>query len=94
MKYMADFQAVKLHFESNNLSFYSFSKPEKPIKAVIRHLSINTSAEDIAKGLGDLGLEVVSIRQLSTTRRSLEGTPVTHPLFRVTTQDNKIPGTI
>jgi hypothetical protein len=81
---MADFQAVKLHFEPNNLSFYSFSKSENPIKAVIRHLPINTPAEDIAECLGDLSFEVVSVRQLTTTRWSLEGTPVTLPLFLVT----------
>jgi hypothetical protein len=62
---MADSQAVNLHFESNNLSFYSFfSKSERPIKAVIRHLSINTPAEDIAEGLEDLGFEVTVFRQL------------------------------
>jgi hypothetical protein len=54
-KDMVDFQAVKLHFESNNLSFYSFPKSENPIKAVIHHLPINTPAEDMAEGLGDLG---------------------------------------
>jgi hypothetical protein len=33
---MADFLAVKSHFEGNNLSFYTFfPKSEKPVKAVI-----------------------------------------------------------
>jgi hypothetical protein len=82
---MVDFQTVKLHLESKNFSFYPFFlKSEKPIKAVIRHLPINIPAEDIAKGMGDLGFEVVSVRQLSITRRSLEGTPVALPLFLVT----------
>jgi hypothetical protein len=80
-----DFEAVKLHFQSNHLSFYSFfPKSEKPIKAVIRHLPNNTPAEDIAEGLGDIGFDVVSVRQMSTSRRSPEGTPVTLPLFLVT----------
>jgi hypothetical protein len=40
---MADFLAVKSRFEGNNLSFFTFyHKSEKPIKAVIRHLPINT----------------------------------------------------
>jgi hypothetical protein len=40
---MADFLAVKSHFEGNNLSFYTFfPKSEKPIKVVIQHLPINT----------------------------------------------------
>jgi hypothetical protein len=83
-KDVVDFQAVKLHFESNHLSFYSFPKSDKPIKAVIRHLPNNTPAEDIAEGLGDIGFDVVSMRQMSTSRRSPEGTPVTLPLFLVT----------
>jgi hypothetical protein len=66
-KDLMDFQAVKLHFQSNNLSFYSFfSKSEKPIKAVIRHLPpINTPAEDIAEGLGDRDLTGIVTVQFS-----------------------------
>jgi hypothetical protein len=52
-KDMIDFQAVKLHFESNNLSFRAFPKSDKRIKAVIRDLPNNTPAEDIAEGLGN-----------------------------------------
>jgi hypothetical protein len=64
-KDMVDFEAVKLHFESNHLSFYSFfPKSEKPIKAVIRHLPNNAPAEDIAEGLGDIGFDAVSVRQM------------------------------
>jgi hypothetical protein len=88
-KDMLDFEAVKAHFHSHNLSFYSFfPKSEKPIKAVIRHLPINTPAEDIPEGLGDLGFDVVSVRQLSTTRWALEGTPAILPLFLVTLPRN------
>jgi hypothetical protein len=68
---MVDFQAVKLHFKSNNLSFYSFfTNSDKPIKSVISHLPNNTPAEDIAEELGDIGFDVVSVRQMSTSRRS------------------------
>jgi hypothetical protein len=85
-KDMVDFKAVKAHFDSQNLSYYSFfHKSEKPIKAVIRHLPINTPAEDIAEGLVCLGFDVVSVKQMSPARRSLEGTPVTFPLFLVIT---------
>jgi hypothetical protein len=71
-KEIADFQAVRLHFDFNNFSCYSFfSKTEEPIKVVIRHLPINTPAEDIAEFLGEFGFEAVSVRRLSTTRRSL-----------------------
>jgi hypothetical protein len=43
-----EYLAVKAHFDSNNLSYFTFY-PEsmKPIKAVIRHLPPNTPAEDI-----------------------------------------------
>jgi hypothetical protein len=55
---MVDYQAVKAFFETKNLSYYTFyPKAEKPIKAVIHHLPINTHVEGIADGLVDLGFE-------------------------------------
>jgi hypothetical protein len=69
---MEDFLAIKSHFEGNNLSFFTFfPKSEKPIKAVIRHLPPNTPAEDICDRLASLGFDVVSVKQMTTTRRSL-----------------------
>jgi hypothetical protein len=68
---MADFLAVKSHFEGNNLFFYTFiPKSEKPIKAVIRHLPLNNPAEYICDGLVSLGFDVVSVKQMTATRRS------------------------
>jgi hypothetical protein len=68
---MADFQSVKSHFDSQNLSHYSFfPKSEKPVKAAIRHLSHNTPAEDISDGLVSLGFDVVSVKQMTAIRRS------------------------
>jgi hypothetical protein len=47
-KSMTDFEAVKSFFSTQNLSYYSFfPKSEKPIQAVLRHLPINTPAQDI-----------------------------------------------
>jgi hypothetical protein len=44
---------VKAHFDSRNLSYYVFfPNSEKPIKAVIRHLPINTRAEDSLRASG------------------------------------------
>jgi hypothetical protein len=64
------FLAVKSHFESNNLSYFTFyPKHDKPIKAVIRHLPQNTPAEDICDGLVNLGFDVISVKQMTTTRR-------------------------
>jgi hypothetical protein len=69
---MADFQSVKSHFDSQNLSYYLFfPKSEKPIKAVITHLPLNTPAEDISDGLVSLGFDVVSVKQMTATRSSL-----------------------
>jgi hypothetical protein len=85
-KDMVDFQAVKAHFESCNLSFFSFfPKSERPIKAVIRHLPSNTPAEDIAEELKDLGFDVINVKQMSSARRSTAGgEPVALPLFLIT----------
>jgi hypothetical protein len=84
---MADFLAVKSHFEGNNLSIYTFfPKSEKPIKTVIRHLPLNTYAEDICDGLVSLGFDVVGVKQMTTTRRSPpEVSKTTNlPLFLIT----------
>jgi hypothetical protein len=83
---MADFLAIKSHFEGNNFSFYTFPKSEKPIKAAIRHLPINTPAEDICDALVTLGFDVVSVKQMTTTRRSPPevSKTINLPLFLVT----------
>jgi hypothetical protein len=67
-KEMADFSAIRAHFESQNLPHYTFyPKSLKPIKAVIQYLPSNTPAEDISDGL-ELGFDVVSIRQMTSSR--------------------------
>jgi hypothetical protein len=84
---MADFHFVKPLFDSQNLPYYSFfTKSEKPIKAVIRHLPQNTPAEDISDGLVSLDLDVVSAKQITATRRSPpeESKIINLPLFLVT----------
>jgi hypothetical protein len=83
---MADFEAVKFHFSNNNVSYYSFPKSQKPTKEVIRHLPPNTPAEDTSDGLVTLGFDVVSVKQMTTTRRSPTGGTTTRnlPLFLIT----------
>jgi hypothetical protein len=83
---LADFHSVRSHFDGQHLAYYSFSKSEKPIKAVIRHLPINTPAEDISDGLVSLVFDVVSAKQMTTTRRSSPEDPKISnlPLFLVT----------
>jgi hypothetical protein len=67
---MADYSAIRAHLESRNIPHYTFyPKSLKPIKAVIRHLPSNTPAEDISDGLTELGYDVVSVRQITSSRR-------------------------
>jgi hypothetical protein len=84
---MADFQSVKSHFDSQNLSYYFFfPKSKKPIKAVIRHLPLNTPAEDISDCLVSLGFDIVIVKQMIATCRSSpeESKTVNLPPFLVT----------
>jgi hypothetical protein len=84
---MADFQIVKSHLDSHNLYYYSFffPKSEKPIKVVICNLAQTTPAGDISDGLVSLGFDVLSVKQMTATRRSSpEESKVILPLFLVT----------
>jgi DNA primase len=70
-KEMEDFSAIRKYLESKNLSYFTFfQKSEKPIKAVIRHLPTNTPNQDISDGLMDLSFDIISVKQMSSTRRS------------------------
>jgi hypothetical protein len=83
-KSMTDFEAVKSYFSTHNLSFYSFfPKSLKPVKAVLRHLPLNTPAEAISEGQINVGFEVVSVKQMTTRRSPSEGTR-NLPLFLIT----------
>jgi hypothetical protein len=67
-KEMADLSTTRTHFESSNLPYFNFyPKSLKPVKAVIQHLPVSTPAEDISDGLVDLGFDVISVKQMSTT---------------------------
>jgi hypothetical protein len=94
---MADFQSIKSHFDTMKLSYYRFfPKSEKPIKAVIRHLPTNTPAEDICGGLVSLGFDVVSVKKMTTTRRSSPDDPQISnlPFPGNPTKNPKVPGNI
>jgi hypothetical protein len=64
------------------------------MKAVIRHLPHNTHAEDISDGLLSLGFDVISVKQMTATRRSPYDGPTTinPPLPNNLAEDDKIPG--
>jgi hypothetical protein len=84
-KNMVDYQSAKT---------YPIPKSEKLIKVVIHHLPVNTPAEDIAEGLVDLGFDIIGIKQMSTARRSSEGTThIALPLFLVTLPETTSPKT-
>lgn len=68
---VADFSAVKFYAGNNDLAYFTFyPKSLKPIKAVIRHLTLNTPAEDIYDGVVSLGFDVINVKQLTVTLRS------------------------
>jgi hypothetical protein len=72
-KTLGDFAAEKsyLRVETHNLHYFTFyPKSLKPIKAIIRHLPLNTPEQDISDGLMDLGFDIISVKKISTTRRS------------------------
>jgi hypothetical protein len=85
-KEMADFSAIRTYLENQNLPYFTFfPKSQKPIKAVIRHLPINTPAEDISDGLVEVGFDVITVRQMTTTRGLTTGqSTVNLPLFLIT----------
>jgi hypothetical protein len=60
-----------------------YAKSEQNIKAVIRHLPPNTTAEDIYDGLVSLGFDVISVKQMTTTPPK-ESKITNLPLFHLT----------
>jgi hypothetical protein len=87
MKEMADVLAIRSYFQGNNLPYFTFYlRSHKAIQAVILHLPSTTSVEDISDGLLDFGFDVISVKQISVTRRSLaEGIFTANiPLFLIT----------
>jgi hypothetical protein len=62
---------------------------------VIRHLPIDTPAEDISNGLVDLGFDVISVKQMTTMRSSESGRrQINLPLFLITLIRNEKSQTI
>jgi hypothetical protein len=72
IKDMDDFSAIKSFFKKENLSFFTFHpKSLKPIKAVIQHIPSVTPAEGIYEALTEFGFDVMSVKQMTSSRRSL-----------------------
>jgi hypothetical protein len=60
---------MKLYLEKYYLHYFTLSpNSEKPIKAVICHLSPDTPVEEISSSLEDLGFNVINVRQMTPTQ--------------------------
>jgi hypothetical protein len=72
---VADYKAIQnLLSQKGLLPFFTFyTKGDKMIKAVIRHLPNNSSSEDITVALQVLGYEVICVKQMKAKRPSPEG---------------------
>jgi hypothetical protein len=84
---IVDYSAIRAHFDNQQYHYYTFhAKLEKPVKAVVRQLPINTPAEDIAISLQDLGFSIISVKRMTSSRPSTDaGTHLTNlPLFLIT----------
>jgi hypothetical protein len=91
-KNMADYKATQNLLSQKNLPVFTFyTKGDKPVKAVIRHLPSNTLSEDITVALQKLGYEVISVKQMTAKRPSPAGgdTLVSLLLFLVTLVRNQ-----
>jgi hypothetical protein len=62
---MAEYSSMKSYLEENNLHNFTFSPyPEKPVKAVTRHLPPRHAS------LENLGFNVINVMQMTATRRA------------------------
>jgi hypothetical protein len=60
-KETADYAAMQQHFKQNNLNYLTFHpKDEKPLKAVICHLSSNMPVKDLYSELQTLGFSIIN----------------------------------
>jgi hypothetical protein len=83
-KRMAGYKTIQKLLSTKGLPVFTFyTNGDKPVKAVIRHLTNNSSSEDITVALQELDYEVISVKQMTAKRPSPEGgvTLVSLPLF-------------
>jgi hypothetical protein len=78
---MADYSAIKLYLQKNNLHYSTFyPNSEKPINEVIRHFRPDQPAEDISNSPEDLGFNIINERQITVNERALHGQTHVKPL--------------
>jgi hypothetical protein len=87
-------EIFQARFDGRNMSYYTFhQQSDKPIKAVIRHLPIDTPAEGICNGLTELDFSIMSVMRLTANhlfREEGHSKPPTFP--SKTTENTKING--
>jgi hypothetical protein len=72
-KGMVDYNAIQKLLTKENLHFFTFyTKADKPVKAVIRHLLDNTTADDITVDLQKTDYDI-SVKQMTAKRPTPEG---------------------
>jgi hypothetical protein len=90
-KSVAGYKAIQNLLRQRGLPFLTFyTKGDKMVKAVIRHVPNNTSSEDIIVALQELGYEVISVKQMTKPPSPKGG--VTHlslPLLLITLVRNQ-----
>jgi hypothetical protein len=71
---MADYKALQNFLSQKCVSFFTFyTKGDKQVKAVIRHLLKISSSEDNTVALQELGYEIISVKQMTAKRPFPEG---------------------
>jgi hypothetical protein len=91
-KSMADYKTTQNLLSQKGFPFFTFyTKGDKAVKAVIRHLPNNNSSEDITVALQEMAYEVISVKQITAKHPSPEGevTIVSLPLFLITVVRNQ-----
>jgi hypothetical protein len=63
---MVVYKSIHRFLTENNLNSFTFyTKADKTVKAVIRHLSGNISAEDIGVAVQEISYDVISVKQMT-----------------------------
>jgi hypothetical protein len=83
---MVDYNTIQKFLTDKSLDFFAFhTKANKPVKANIRHLAGNISAEGISAALQEKNYDISSVKQMTAEHPTPEG-GVAHtstPLFQV-----------
>jgi hypothetical protein len=89
---MVGYHTIQEFLTDKSFDFFAFyTKVNKPVKSIIRHLAGNISTEDISVALQEKNYDISSVKQMTTKCPTPEGA-VAHtsiPLFQVTIPRNR-----